>query len=677
MKIGLQNFQGVGAYTEIPIAPITLFYGPNSAGKSTVTDAFNFLSNALSGQDEGWREDLVRHARKNRDVKPLKGVHLGDPDDIAFLVSCMESRLGWGGWLETHKLDFIDFIENHPGIKEAFYEKHLDEDNETYWQIKSEFQFQLLFSCDESGGCYTPRDGSVAYLRESQMIINELPLFRFRSNGMNQVELSFNQLHPIYPALDKQWTLGLQAEITHWFTEQVSEESIEGERWLTISGAGKSKEFTNHPIHWPTFFKGGDVNQHIHEANPNLSLSPFSLHQFLEWFMVMPARSAASATSIHTITPIRPIPVRSEEIVFDGYGESHLKTNKNELDAWGILSGYIRDCELGDDPEGGESVPHERDLLPCNPLAFVNHILSSPDYLDTGYVVKGDVKLSFDMDLEGFNNLIGLKKDKRRERLFELKTKVHPYLEYKPELPEGFKVEIEDVGVGISQVIPVLVACWQIAHGSGGEMADDWCQTVHIQQPELHLHPKLQAQLGDVFLKSIRESGGIDRGFFLLESHSEHLLLRILRRIREHYPAMKYVHATTGSTDKFKFEGRLKYAIGLLEDESFMKTLSKNQMSEIVKLYEEGQKTGKFSIPEYLVRPEDKALLKSIDAINMFGTIVNADLVSVVYVKKDEDGLTKMSHLRIAEDGEFIDRWPDGFFTDRDIELFGDEGPFA
>ena len=51
---------------------------------------------------------------------------------------------------------------------------------------------------------------------------------------------------------------------------------------------------------------------------------------------------------------------------------------------------------------------------------------------------------------------------------------------------------------------------------------------VVIEQPELHIHPAMQVQLGDLF---ITQSG--DNKFFLIETHSEHLLLRILRRIRE------------------------------------------------------------------------------------------------------------------------------------------------
>jgi hypothetical protein len=80
-------------------------------------------------------------------------------------------------------------------------------------------------------------------------------------------------------------------------------------------------------------------------------------------------------------------------------------------------------------------------------------------------------------------------------------------------------VSHRDVGVGISQVLPVLV----------GAYASDR-KIVAIEQPEIHLHPALQAELGDVFIESAL---GERRNRFILESHSEHLLLRIMRRMRE------------------------------------------------------------------------------------------------------------------------------------------------
>ena len=86
------------------------------------------------------------------------------------------------------------------------------------------------------------------------------------------------------------------------------------------------------------------------------------------------------------------------------------------------------------------------------------------------------------------------------------------------DLKSGKHVSSRDIGVGISQLIPVLVQ----AMGSRNEL-------ILMEQPEIHLHPKLQAELGDVFIDSAMNGGNR----FVLETHSEHLILRIMRRIRE------------------------------------------------------------------------------------------------------------------------------------------------
>ncbi len=87
------------------------------------------------------------------------------------------------------------------------------------------------------------------------------------------------------------------------------------------------------------------------------------------------------------------------------------------------------------------------------------------------------------------------------------------------------EVDLPDVGFGISQVLPVVVESFYVAPHS----------TVIIEQPELHLHPKVQAELADLFIEAIQSrENGADRAIqFIIESHSEHFLQRLQRRIAE------------------------------------------------------------------------------------------------------------------------------------------------
>lgn len=85
--------------------------------------------------------------------------------------------------------------------------------------------------------------------------------------------------------------------------------------------------------------------------------------------------------------------------------------------------------------------------------------------------------------------------------------------------PNATDVALTDVGFGVSQVLPVLTLCFYAPAGS----------TILFEQPEIHLHPAVQAGLADVFLDAIKQRGVQ----IILESHSEHLLHRLQRRIAE------------------------------------------------------------------------------------------------------------------------------------------------
>ena len=83
----------------------------------------------------------------------------------------------------------------------------------------------------------------------------------------------------------------------------------------------------------------------------------------------------------------------------------------------------------------------------------------------------------------------------------------------------GLVLSPSDVGVGYSQVLPLIT-----------QAVVSKRDLVCVEQPELHLHPAMQARLGDVFIDAALGGNNVQ---FLIETHSESLMLRILRRIRE------------------------------------------------------------------------------------------------------------------------------------------------
>lgn len=92
--------------------------------------------------------------------------------------------------------------------------------------------------------------------------------------------------------------------------------------------------------------------------------------------------------------------------------------------------------------------------------------------------------------------------------------------------PSGRYVSLVDVGVGVSQVLPILCEIELMADNQT-KSKRSIPNLLMIEQPELHLHPRLQTELADSFI----DNKGA--GSFLIETHSEEILQRILRRIRE------------------------------------------------------------------------------------------------------------------------------------------------
>lgn len=78
---------------------------------------------------------------------------------------------------------------------------------------------------------------------------------------------------------------------------------------------------------------------------------------------------------------------------------------------------------------------------------------------------------------------------------------------------DGIDANIRDVGIGISQVLPVLTLAHFAPAGS----------TIILEEPEIHLHPLAQAVLAELFVETSRKR----KVQFIVETHSEHLFRRM------------------------------------------------------------------------------------------------------------------------------------------------------
>jgi len=214
-------------------------------------------------------------------------------------------------------------------------------------------------------------------------------------------------------------------------------------------------------------------------------------------------------------------------------------------------------------PDYADKQDSEADILKT-----VNRFLSDYLFIDRGYQL-------------GFDYAVVMKSSQYRELaedwenfylwVYELLIKIH-LLD-----SNGVKLDFSDVGSGLGYSLPVLIAVAEHRN------------SLLVQQPELHLHPALQASMADVFIDSLDNDGAL-----IVETHSEHLILRILRRIRQ-------------------------------------SNLSPSQNHQLA---------------------------------------ISAKQVTVLYFDSLPDSSTSIKSIRISEGGEFLDKWPHGFFEERDKELF-------
>lgn len=560
-RIEIGNFKGIGRRQTIELRPITLLFGPNSSGKSTILQALHYLREILERGnvdsdvtiaggliDLGGFTTLVHKHELDHTVTlkvtidlsdeqgaedlPLNaGLSIGDPEfaelPVRYLVG--ESTEYSDDAIVRKIALAVDIRWSELG--QAPYASRLT----------VEFDGELIASI------VSPPQVGRAQLTDFNFAH---PLLRRAVLPGDELEEGADLLTADSPIEDEIWLLAREA-VADRSTSNVSYDKL---RIAVDTENGALPSLDRELV---LDIRDPDpANAEIEERTPRVN----GLRSLLSEMILGPARIIRDHLAQMTyIGPLREIPTRSyrPQVTPDEARWAH------GLAAWDHLY-HDRSGEL---------------------MKKVNHWLSDENRLRTGYRIER-VEFKEVPVPSVFHQMFerGLDEDDLgdlQEIYYSLAIRTEIALR---DFEKGILVSPGDVGVGISQMVPVVVGALR---NQGGMLA--------IEQPELHVHPAIQVGMGDLFICAVNNGADFlsSRKSLIIETHSEHIMLRLLRRIRE---------TTDGE------------------------------------------------LPP--------------------GTIgLNADDLSVIYVEDGDSGV-RFRPLRVDEEGEFRDQWPDGFFEERAGELF-------
>ena len=581
-KITLKNFKSIGEEAQtIELAPYTLLFGPNSAGKSTLMHALVYLHELLRN---GTRD--LSKTELGGDAVDLGGflnvVHNRDPHrDIVFTLEfdIDESRLEFYPepnleWrTQVPWPYFLNGINGRDLLARIELAIGLDGDGDVIVKrLQTSVSGSVLasISASSSGQQITlssPALGGLLYNFEHFSAEGPLEMEwgdNERSEGLGEpsgnMSQQFSEVLDDGPGeidLDKKFP-GLREKLL--------------KTWTLDQGDALPKRlgFCYWHMEWPVDdhelyalksdkFLGRDLNEY--RLLDALICVPLGV---LDWAML----------ELLHIGPLRVIPTAQD------------LSQSNKSSGWASGAAAWEAGYLASESRVLDA-PH-----------LINRWLGK-DYLAAGYKIRTSNTKALPED----HPILSLKSEDLDDDLLEsviteikgLPTTTKVFLE---DEISGIELTAKDVGAGISQIFPVVVAS-SIGRG-----------LVSIEQPELHVHPRLQTNLADVFIDSYTLLGTR----FLLETHSEHLILRFLRRIREGHddPESKVWPGEAELSAK-----DISWAGPNSETESRLPGISPDQLA-------------------------------------------------IYYVLPGENGAT-FQKVEVFEDGE-TDNWPHGFFREREAE---------
>jgi AAA15 family ATPase/GTPase len=476
-KLILENFRSFRDRQEIDFAPVTLLLGPNSAGKTTILIALFYLQQIL---DREQSDPIYLEAMGNRRIDGFKSlVHNGDLDKVITLGIGFEPEQTIGVEYKTYLEDLGDIFDTH-------FIKMRDIADETE---KVYVEFKIAWSQQQK----------TAYIKNYSICINNEFIGELSNDEYNKSSLvqKLNFAHPLLLPLDH-----------HLWLEAANEEElgkISSEFELSLNDLIPSLEHNKHSATERIIFS--DYVFDAVEKNPILPI-------FVKTNIgALPRLGRVFDTNLKIFDMSDKVEFFNREIVTRVLTQiftSPLDKLNSYLKA-SVAIGPLRiipDSAFIPNPYpkqngwfDGTSAWDKLYLSQQKNNKLIDNVsdwYSNCEKLNTDYnVIKGK-DLNIDADnfpLNLKNNVFFCKKDSC-QTLFP-----------------------NQVGVGLTQIAPLIVAA-----------NDNQDGLVAIEQPELHIHPALQLAVGDLFTQYSHDE---KRPMFLVETHSEHIILRILKRIRQ------------------------------------------------------------------------------------------------------------------------------------------------